>query len=353
MKSRVIKKILVRTPNWVGDAVMTLPALKALSELYEGAEISILAKNAVIPIYESNPAVSEVIAYSKEHKGLRGRFRLSKKLRVSDFELAVLFQNAFDAAFISFLSRIPARVGYGRDMRSGLLTEAVPFTAKVKKLHHIEYYLNIIKALGSVESLKKPIPKLYLSVDEVKRAKEFLGEKGLTGRPLIGAAPGASFGPAKMWPAEKFAETLIKLSDQLGAVPLIFGGPGDAAVAEKVYSWISKKVPRALNLAGKTTLAECMAMLKELDIFITNDSGAMHMAAALKIPTIAIFGSTDPMLTGPRGVKTCVIIKKTKCSPCFDRVCKPGHMKCLTAITVDEVLSAAMKLTMKENSYAG
>ncbi|MFQ5353766.1 MAG: glycosyltransferase family 9 protein, partial [Thermodesulfobacteriota bacterium] len=203
MTNGAIKKILLRVPNWVGDAVMTLPALKALHEAYKGAEISILAKKTVIPIYENNPAVSDIIEYSAEHKGVRGRFKLSKKLRSGDFELAVLFQNAFDAAFISFITGIPRRVGYGRDMRSGLLTKAVPFTEEVKRLHHIEYYLNIIKALGGPVAAGNSVPELYAGQEEIKKAKAFLSEKGISNCPLIGAAPGASFGPAKMWPAER------------------------------------------------------------------------------------------------------------------------------------------------------
>jgi len=342
-----IKKIIVRTPNWVGDAVMTLPALTALGKLYGGAKISVLAKKTVIPIYEFHPVVSGIIEYSEDHQGLRGRFRLSKELRAGNFHLAVLFQNAFDAAFISFISRIPARVGYGRDMRSGLLTEAVPFTEEVKKLHHIEYYLNIIKALGGPVTATRPMPKLYAGTDEEKKAKALLAGAGLQKGRLIGAAPGASYGPAKMWPADKFGETLLRLSEKLEAVPIIFGGPGDAEAAEKVFSHISKKIPLAMNLAGKTGLAECIALLKGLHLFITNDSGAMHMAAALGVPTLAIFGSTDPALTGPTGPDTGFIIKKRPCNPCFDRVCQFGHMDCMTAITVDEVCEAALKLTKK------
>jgi len=349
MKDKAIKRILVRTPNWVGDAVMTLPALAALGELYGKEKISVLAKKAVIPIYEHHPVVSGIIEYSEDHQGLRGRFRLSKKLRAGNFQLAVLFQNAFDAAFISFISRIPARVGYGRDMRSGLLTEAVPFTEEVKKLHHIEYYLNIIKALGgpAMESTR-PLPKLYAGVEEIQRAQNFLREKGLAHKPLIGAAPGASYGPAKMWPAERFAETLLRLTEELNAVPLIFGGPGDAGAAKRVFAGINKKIPLALNLAGETGLSECIALLRGLNLFITNDSGAMHMASALGVPTLAIFGSTDPALTGPTGPNTGFIIKKTPCNPCFERVCRYGHMECMRAITVDEVCGAALKLTPRE-----
>jgi len=349
MPKKSIKKILVRVPNWVGDAVMTLPALAALQGLYSGAQITVLAKKTVIPIYENNPAVHDIIEYKAEHKGLRGRFNLSKKIRTQDFHLAVLFQNAFDAAFISFISRIPERVGYGRDLRSGLLTEAVPFTDEVKRLHHIEYYLNIVKALGGPPLAdKRPVPRLYAGQDEIEEAKSFLAKKGLAGRPIIGAAPGASFGPAKMWPAKRFGEALIRLSEKLHAVPIIFGGPNDTVIAEKVFDEIKEKIPEALNLAGKTTLRQCMALLAGVDLFITNDSGAMHMAAALGVATLAIFGSTDPDLTGPTGPNTGFLLKKQPCSPCFDRVCEFGHMDCMSAITVDEAVEAAMNLREKQ-----
>ncbi len=339
------KRILVRVPNWVGDAVMTLPALGALKGLYPASEITVLARKTVIPVYEGNPAVAGIMEYGEGFRSVRGRFRLAGRLRKRGFDLAVLFQNAFDAAFISFVSRIPERVGYGRDLRSGLLTRAVPFTEEARRLHHIEYYMNIIRALGwrGVPG-KRPLPRLYIREAEMERAHDFLQKEGINpDLPLIGAAPGASFGPAKMWHGERFAGALEGLAEEMGAGALIFGGPGDREAAERVFEGIKGRVT-TLNLAGRTTLRECMALLKGLSIFITNDSGAMHMAAALGVPTVAVFGSTDPALTGPTGPKTRVIIKKTACSPCFDRVCRFGHMDCMDAVTVEDVQEAALEL---------
>ncbi len=339
------KRILVRVPNWVGDAVMSLPALEALKGLYPGSEITVLARKTVVPIYEENPAVAHIMEYSEDFRSMRGRFRLAGHLRKRRFDLAVLFQNAFDAAFISFISRIPERVGYGRDMRSGLLTQAVGFTEEAKRLHHIEYYLNIIRSLGwRGEAGKRPLPRLYIGERDEKRAGEILGKAGIRpGSALIGAAPGAAYGPAKRWGGERFANALWRLSEEAGATPLIFGGPGDREAAKGVYNGIKDRVPMVLNLAGRTTLRECMALMKGLSLFITNDSGAMHMASALGVPTVAVFGSTDPDLTGPTGPKTRVIIKKTTCSPCFDRVCRFGHMDCMDAVTVDDVCAAALE----------
>ncbi len=345
------KKILVRVPNWVGDAVMTLPALEALAGLYPGAEITVLARKTVIPVFERNPAVADIMEYGDEFRSLGGRFRLSGQIRNRRFHLAVLFQNAFDAAFLSFAARIPERVGYGRDMRSGLLTRAIPFTDEVRRLHHIEYYLNIIRALGPVNTGAAPRPVLHVGEDETRLAADFLEKKGVPrGRALAGAAPGAAYGPAKMWGAERFAEALSRLAEEIGGAALIFGGPGDAKAAEKVSAGTRGGAGPVLNLAGQTTLRQCMALMKRLSIFITNDSGAMHLAAALGVPTVAVFGSTDPGLTGPRGEKTRVVMKKTECSPCFERVCRHGHMECMEAVTVDDVLEAARELIEEDKA---
>ena len=344
-----IKRILLRVPNWVGDAVMTLPALDALHRLYPAAGITVLARSTVIPVYERNPAVADIIEYGEEFKSVLGRVRLAAILRKRDFHLAVLFQNAFDAALLSFMARIPGRVGYGRDMRSGLLTTAIPFTEEVRRLHHIEYYLNIIEALGPVEVGAEPRPSLHLGDDELRWAEAFLGEEGLGGaRAIIGAAPGAAYGPAKRWGEERFAEALVRLSEALGAQVLIFGGPGDVETAEVVLEKTRDRVPRALNLAGRTTLRQSMALMKGLEVFITNDSGGMHVAAALGVPTVAVFGSTDPALTGPRGPKTRVLIDKTECSPCFDRQCRFGHMECMERVTVEDVVGAALDLMERD-----
>lgn len=350
MKGGNKKRILVRTPNWVGDAVMTLPALESLKRLYGGSEITLLAKKKVIPIYERNPAVKGIIEYGEDFKGLAGRFRLSGRLRTKKFQLAVLFQNAFDAAFISFISRIPERAGYSRDMRGGLLTIPVRFSDEVKRLHHVFYYLRIIEALGG-SRYGEAAPKIYLSEGERLDAKEFLREKGLGGAPLIGASPGASYGPAKMWPPERFARVLIRLSGELGAVPIVFGGPDDIEASEKVFEMVEKERPGGLNLAGKISLRRFMALASMLRLFIANDSGPMHIAAALGLPTVAIFGSTDPRLTGPQGGNVRVLIKDTSCSPCFERKCRYGHYRCLTSITAEEVYSEAAELLSRVEDY--
>lgn len=350
-----IRRILVRAPNWIGDAVMCLPALASLKELYPASEITVLSKARTLPVFEGNPVVSGTIEYEdkRRHKGITGRLKLSREIKKMGFGLAVLFQNAFDAAFVSFISGIPERAGYARDFRAKLLTVPIKVTEDIKKRHQVFYYLNIVKELGAAippfES--PPVPRLYLTEEERGRARAFLNESGLDPEKdfLVGASPGASFGKAKMWPPERFAETLNLFIGRFGAVALLFGGADE----ENACKNVSRRIEgRFLNLAGKLTLREFMAVIKELRVFITNDSGPMHIGSSLGVPTVAVFGSTDPSLTGPLGPSSRAVVKKTGCAPCFERECGYKNYECLRAITAAEVFSAAETLLGKEKGLA-
>jgi len=334
------KKILVRVPNWIGDAVMCLPALEALGALYPSSDISVLAKAKVVPVFEGNPSVSDIIVYDKtRHGGLLGQLRLSGEIRKKRFDLAVLFQNAFGAAVISFLGAANERVGYATDCRSGLLTRAIPVTGEIKKRHEVFYYLNIIKELGG-KMPAKPAPRIHLSSRERGLANRFLEESGLGKGPLFGAAPGASFGPAKRWPSAGFAEVLKGLVDEYGGDALVFGGPEDSEACKGVLA----AMPSAVDLSGKLGLREAIALMERCNAFISNDSGPMHISAALGVPTIAVFGSTNDSLTGPVGERAVVVRDKMDCSPCFERECKFGHYECLTRIVPEKVLLKAKEL---------
>jgi len=344
-----VKKILVRAPNWIGDAVMCTPALECLASLYPASGITVLTKGRAVPVFENNPHASSTIEYDHQgaHSGLGGKLRLRGELKLKGFDLAVLFQNAFDAAFISFISGIPERVGYATDMRSGLLTRAIPVSADIKKRHQVHYYINIVKALGG--SCASSIPRLYISKAERDWADGFMMKNGLEGRVMAGAAPGASYGPAKRWPAERFAEALARLSSSHRLVPLIFGGPEDSPTCREVARRMRGKY---LDLSGRVTLRQFMALASRMSVFITNDSGPMHISAALGVPTVAIFGSTDPSLTGPLGADVRIVSNNTPCSPCFARTCKFKHYDCLS-IGADEVVKAALELTGAAASKKG
>ncbi|OGP18237.1 MAG: lipopolysaccharide heptosyltransferase II [Deltaproteobacteria bacterium GWC2_55_46] len=330
-----VKRVLVRVPNWIGDAVMCLPALDALKALYPSAKLTLLAKARVVPVFENNPAVAGIIEYGEGHRGLLGRLRLAAELKRGGFDLAVLFQNAFDAAFISFLSRIPERAGHARDLRSPLLTRAITASDEVKKKHQVFYYLNIIEALGG-KVPDRPLPGLYISEEESRWARRFLKERGLEGAPVFGAAPGASYGPAKRWPPERFASVLGALAAERKGAALVFGGPEDTEACAAVKAAFAP----AIDLSGKLTLRQSMALVSLVEAVVTNDSGPMHISAALGVPTVAVFGSTEDSLTGPLGERVTVVRKKIECSPCFKRECRFGHYDCLRAIGADEVLTA-------------
>ncbi len=334
-----LERILVRAPNWIGDAVLCLPALESLKALYPSASITVLTKGRAVAVFRHNPAVADIIEYEdrSRHSGIKGRLVLSGEIRERRFDLAVLFQNAFDAAFIAYVSRIPRRVGYARDLRTKLLTMPVPATREIKSLHQAYYYLNIIKALGG-EVPAAPMPRIYLADDELSWAEEFLKKNGLDKKVLIGASPGASYGPAKRWMPEHFAKVLKEFSFRHDAVPIIFGGVEDAEVCKTVSDLVPGK---HLNLAGTVDLRQFMAILSHLKVFITNDSGPMHIGAALGVPTVAVFGSTDPALTGPLGPRVSVVIKKVDCSPCFERECLYNDFRCLASIKPEEVLAEA------------
>src|SRR3989337_1538851 len=178
MMTSAVKKVLVRAPNWIGDAVMSLPALDALKELYPSAEIYVLAKTRVMPVFENNPSVAGIIEYGREHGGFTGRLKLSGELKKHRFDLAVLFP-------------MPERAGYARDLRSGLLTRAIPVTEEIKKRHQVYYYLNIVEKLGG-RPPSRITPGLHISREEDLWARGFIKDNGLEGMALFGAAPGAS-----------------------------------------------------------------------------------------------------------------------------------------------------------------
>lgn len=321
---------------------MSMPALGELRRLYPAARITVLCKPIVKALYSAHPSVDRVHVYEHKgrHSGLLGKLRLGRELRQEGFDMAVLFQNAIDAAIITFLARIPIRAGYARDMRGPFLTLAVPFKGEVKGMHQVFYYLNIIKALGADIELggELPVPELRAMDEDTKSAEKIL--KDLK-RPYIALAPGASFGPAKKWGIERFRDVGQRLAKGSGGTVLVFGGPADAEEARELTEGF-KGDGKCVNLAGKTTLGEFIALASMTDVFITNDSGTMHVAAALGVPTVAVFGSTEPGLTAPLGPKTAVLKKDMECSPCFERTCRYGHYECLSGVTVDEVYASAI-----------
>src|SRR4030067_2066103 len=337
---RKIKKILIRCTNWIGDAVLTMPALAAVRQKFPDAEISILVKPWVAGLFENSPDIDRIIIYDdKKYSRLCGKRKLVSDLKKHKFDMAILFQNAFEAAFLSFLAGIPVRYGYNTDGRGMLLTHKIKPSDETLKKHQVWYYLDLLKPMGiTIEE-----PELSLKIENKNKtaASNVLKKNRIKKDELIiGINTGASYGPAKRWLPDRYAKLAEMLIERYNARIILFGSKDDKEVANEIASLSSHKL---INLAGKTSLSEATATIERCRLFITNDSGLMHIAAALNVPVIAIFGSTSPERTGPYGKGHHIIYKNVECSPCLKREC-PTDFKCMELISVDEVYSRAEKM---------
>jgi lipopolysaccharide heptosyltransferase II/tetraacyldisaccharide 4'-kinase len=341
-----VRRILIRAPNWVGDAVMGLPTLTGVHALFPLADITILAAPRVAPLFAGQPGVSEVVIYppglEKWHTLWRLR-RLNTDIHFTEdrrpktenhpFNIALALPNSWEAALGLWLAGARVRLGYDTQGRGALLNVAVSGVDRLAGLHTVYYLLGVLQGLGGVSSFVPP--RLHLREEEIKAAAEFL-RNGPRAGPWVGLSPGAAFGPAKRWPPERFAALGAKLQKEFGVRLVLLGGPEDRKAAAAVRS----QLPGALDLAGRTTLRQALGVLTHLKLLITNDSGLMHAAAALGVPLVAIFGSTDPAATGPFTDRAAVLQHSLPCSPCFKRTCDRDY-QCLLDITVPEVLDAA------------
>jgi len=330
------ENILVRGVNWIGDAVMTLPALKAIRRAYPAAQISLLVKPGIAPLFENNPDIDEIILYKESHRRFFGRLQLALNLRQRRFSRAFLLQNAFDAALIAFLAGIPERIGYDRDGRGFLLTKAIPHNDGDRKLHHINYYLNLLKEAGIKAEFSEPW--LRLDLNELVTAR---GVLSALPRPVLGINPGSAYGPAKRWLPERFAEVAVWFVKETRGSVVIFGGKEETDTAGQIF----KAIPmNKISVAGGTSLRELAALIAETDVFLTNDSGPMHIAYAVGTPLVAIFGSTSPELTGPVGLCNAVVRTDIDCSPCFSRACGRDYIRCMFGITSEDVFENIRRL---------
>jgi heptosyltransferase II len=335
-------KILVRATNWVGDAIMALPALRAVRERFQDAEIAIVARPYVADIYRDQEICNQFIVYDPTgvHTGLSGRERLARELHAQKYDVALLLQNAFDAAWLAWRAKIPERIGYARDGRSILLTKAVPVPRQGEiPAHEKFYYLELVRRAGWVEALPDE-SFIRLSVPDAKRqhAAELLQKSGARqGVRRIAIGAGASYGSAKCWPPSRFADVANRLQSEADADVILFGTAAEASVSAAIAAEMRQ---RPIDLTGKTAIADLPALLSQCHLFIGNDSGAMHVAAAVGLPIVAVFGPTDPFGTAPVTPRCTIVQEKPYCSPCFLRRCPTDH-RCMTVITADMVESAA------------
>jgi len=340
------EKIIVRGSNWIGDAVMTLPALAALRSLFPSAQIDILARKWSAPVYSYCPDISNLIEYEKERGfgSLASLRDMSAKIKRNGYQISIVFPNSFESALLFRLAGIPKVYGYNTDFRSAILTKAIEVPRDKRSKHEVFYYLNLIEKLfGNGASEWSDALKIRLAipsedVEEVKRLLSSMGYK--SNRPLIGFSPSAAFGPAKCWPVENYSNLAVKL---LEAFPegkiLVFGTDEDVEIGKRIIASIGDG---GIDLCGKTSLKQAICAISCLDLMVTNDSGLMHIAAACDIPIVALFGSTNPVTTGPWSDKAIVIRHELPCSPCLSREC-PRDFICMLGIGVQEVFEACKK----------
>jgi heptosyltransferase-2 len=332
------KRILIRGTNWIGDTVMSLAAFRELRSLYPEAHLAAYVKEWVAGVLREQGLVDEIITFGNRDSG----FGDSKRLR--SFDTAVLFQNAFRAALQARMAGIPERIGYNTDGRSILLTRKAVPRIKALNRHQIYYYLDLLyqTGLSGTDYLNEPGFHPDISIRPttygLRKAGELLMQEGIRddNTPLIGINPGAYFGPAKRWLTERYGKLADMLTSRYNAAILVFGSADELPIAQEMAAEMKA---RPLILTGKTDLETYIALISLSRVFITNDSGPMHIAASLDVPQVAIFGSTDDSATGPRSPRAQVIHKHVECSPCLLREC-PLDMRCFTSIEVEEVMEA-------------
>jgi heptosyltransferase II len=320
-------RILVRAPNWVGDTVLSLPALRDLRRNFEAARLEVLARPAVADVYRAVAevdAVREATSFRADVESLRGAF-----------DLGVLLPNSFGTALQLFLAGIPERWGYATDGRGPLLTRRCPVPAEVRGESEVYYYRAMLAGVG-LEVSATPDSSLRTPGAWRGRAQELLDEDG----PWLGINPGASFGTAKRWIPERYAAVADRLAKRHGLRPVLVGGPAERGVAERVDAAMET---RPLDLCGRTSLGELVGVLGELRLFLTNDSGPMHLAAAVGTSTVAVFGSTDWRETFPRSERAAVVREDVPCAPCKLRDCPIDH-RCMTRVSVERVIMEAERM---------
>jgi len=340
-----IKRIVVRGTNWVGDSLMTVPALRALRRLMPDAKITLAIRPSAQGLFADADFVDDLIIYDRQQLSSVARQTLEWRRR--RFDLAVLFQNAFEAALIPFAARIPLRLGYATEARQLLLTDPVPLPKWRATRHEVFYYLYLIAALehtllGTTTVCdSEPDAALHLSEARKADASALLRNNGVReNKTLVAICPGSINSRAKRWPAERYASLADRLIEESHAEVLLIGSQEELDVSNAVTSQMRQK---PVVLTGKTSVAQVTAMLGLVDLLVTNDTGPAHIAAALGSPTLVIFGPTNPLTTRPFSPVAEILRHPPDCAPCMLRDCPIDH-RCMTAVTVEEVLSQALVL---------
>jgi heptosyltransferase-2 len=353
LKAVSIQRIVVRGTNWVGDAVMTVPALRELRRTFPDAHITLVSRPGTADIFLDADFVDEVLIYDR--RGPASAWSQIREWRRQQFDLAVLFQNAFEAALIAFLARVPLRIGYDTERRRALLTHAIPLPLWKDERHESLYYLNLVEELErlllrkSSSDSREPRFSLEVSRDRQQQAEAFLRQHGLRmDGPLVLLCPGSINSRAKRWPADRYAALADRFLETGASVALI-GSRAEMEVSAQVCQQMRKQ---PIILTGKTTLAELTAIIRVAKILITNDTGPAHIGSALGTPTLVIFGPTNPLTTRPFAQTAEIVRHPPDCAPCMLRDCPIDH-RCMTAITPEEVFQRARAMMARQQAEVG
>jgi heptosyltransferase-2 len=342
-------KIVVRGTNWIGDSIMSIPALRALRQVFSDAEITLHTRSWAEDIFRDADFIDHLITYDRPQSSFAEVRSQARLLREEKFDAAVVFPNSFASALTVRLARIPRRIGYSKESRRILLTDAIDIPAWRSERHEAFYYLKLIEELESrvlgTTTASSVEPSISISISDERKdaARKFLLDKGIDlNKPLVAFGPGSTNSMAKRWPAERYAELGDRLAET-GANILLLGGTDDLDAGDTIAA---KTHSKALNLIGKTSLGEATAILSICDLMISNDMGLAHLAPAVGASTIVLFGPTNPVTTRPFSDLAEVIRVDVECSPCMLRECPIDH-RCMTRITVDRVFASSMNALKK------
>lgn len=339
------KNIIVRMPNWIGDAVMATPVLSDLRTYYKDAKITVMCQSNIASILKNDPNVDEIYIYSKPSGWIHRAVHLEvvDQLRCGKYDLGILLTNSFSSAWWFFLGKVQNRIGYQGNFRDVLLNKTVPLPENIETQHLVITYKTLLSPLGI--PLSNTLPKLYLEEDESQSALQMLEQLGIDPlkNVIIGINPGAAYGSAKCWLPERFKALNKRLAEDPRVYIIYFGDQAGVSLVDDICNGTNERV---INLAGKTTIRSLMALIQKCSLFLTNDSGPMHMASALGTKLVALFGSTSDVKTGPFGNNK-IIHKHVECSPCYKREC-PIDFRCMTKISVEEVYQEIQKLLKQE-----
>jgi heptosyltransferase II len=340
-------RLVVRTPNWLGDIVMALPAIAAVRAAHPDAHLVLAAPAAFAAFCAAVPGVDGVVPLSGS--GIRAIGDHARALTAGGFDVAILFTNSFASALAAARAGIAERWGYDLDWRDRLLTRAIP--AKPRRPrgrsdpgvgpspHHSAYYLRLVASLGMPPAPGPAAAAVDVPAPAIVQARALLDAAGLApGTRLVGFAPGAAYGSAKRWPPERVADAIARLA-AAGVRAVMVGAPADREIARAIQSALDPAVrPSVVDLVGATDVATLMAVLARCDVVVANDSGAMHVASAVGRPVVAIFGPTDERATAPLGPHT-LVRHDVWCRPCLLRACPIDH-RCLRGVAAADVVAA-------------